>query len=1082
MTIFKALNLNAINGLPTEPIRKHRIDILIAIGLAIAIAISTHLGTYRIPDPIFTDFYAQDVWFGSDIPTVFGNITSFNSDFGRNNKHPLFPLIVFPLVFGLSKLLHLEPLSAARLVVVGVAILWIVSLYALLRIVGCHRLDATLFSILGGISAASMFWLVIPESFSFGSLSILLGLIFVTVTQLRQFSSVWYIAANVLTVSITITNLMVGLLATLVNHRLWKTIQIAVSSILVATGLWIVQRIAFTNSGFPFQPGTFIGEKKFISAPGSGGFLAVLSSFFYQTLILPAVQVLNSPIRPNWVKFETNHLSPGSGGLWGIIAVIAWTGLLGLGLWAFFAIKQHRKLRIVLGLTLAAQLLMHSIYGVEETFIYSLHFAPLLLTLAAFSLLTRFRILSLFLVAVLIVSAGINNRAHFNRIADALWNYGTPHQQVEAQMKLRPNDPWPRSVGHVVLAKPGSSVENKAFYEPGGSFSPQPGSFGVSIWVIDRQGNIKSTSDRIPLNEIQQKLIHLKDREIPGISTKTPHYEASWSSQTTGGWNFNLKPLTKGDTQLVAVVRSVGPAGGEIPSLAWNGQRLLISDRWTVKNIPKLAKVYLGSEGTLSWHREKSPRTHWEDPKGWGYARIELPQGESLNVQIEDNQPTSDPSLKFSKIQPNLTLDLPNPQFMDSLQAQIAHLMMGLVGTRTRPGDPIDYPQPRFRDGAYQMVALARAGQVDVAKQLSTYFAENDFINTTLPEADIPALGIWALEEVAIALKDPNYDRWLWPHIHRKAELIENMLSSNRPGYAVFKESKVPFSENADLIRTDLIAGKIDIAPGEISLNPAVNSISYRALEDAATLADRMKQPNEAKHWRTQAKILKTSWQKANQMRSSEFTNDLWPSWIAASDLSRTTLASQKQTQKSSDNISAKVNFNVTEAHQWLLLDRPEKVWTTLEQLWKTQDSPGLYTWSDRTGTGAIPMPKSFSQWHRFRGWIASSNLTPHYQTSAEVLLLQLDMLTYMDESPNDPTLVIGAGIPKDWLNKPIKVTGQSVKGNLINWSWDGNQMKVQIQDKLMKVKLGPAFPPTTAIKVEAITKPTITKPKKSMQ
>jgi hypothetical protein len=1063
-------------------LRQYRVDLLICLGLAIAIAISTYLGTYAIPSPILTDFYAQDVWFGSDIPTVFGNITSFNSDFGRNNKHPLFPLVVFPVVFTISKLLHLDPLSAVRVVIVGVAMLWICSLYALFRIMGCYRLDATLFSLLGGVSAASVFWLVTPESFPLGSETIILGLAFVALTQYRPLAPGWYIAVNIMTVSITITNWMVGLLATVVNHRWQKALQIVVVALLLATGLWTLQRIVFTNSGFPFQPGTFIGEKKFISAPANGGILAVMSAFFYQTMVMPATKFLNSPIRPDWVKLDVNILAPASGSWWGTIAIISWTALLGLGLWGFFATKQHHKLRIVLGLTLLVQLLMHSIYGVEETFIYSLHFLPLLLTLAAFSLFTRLRPLSLLLATILIVSAGMNNQAQFRTIAATLSNYGTPQQQVAAQMQLRPADPWPRSVGHVVLAQPGSSSDNKAFHEPGGSFSPQPGSFGVSIWVVDSRGNLKTTSDRIPLTEIKQQFTNLADRQVPGIFTKTKYYEASWSVPKAGSWQLNLRSLASAGNRTIVSIRSVGAAGGAIPSLDWNGNRLLISNRWIVKNIPKQAKVYLGSENTAGWSREQSPRSRWVDPNGWGYARIELNPGESGNLLIEDSQPIAAPTLQSTGVTSNLALDLPDPQFGNSLKAQVAHLMMGLVGTRTHPSDPISYPLPRFRDGAYQMVALARAGQLDVAKQLSSYFAENDFINSTLPEADIPAVGIWALEQVAIALKQPDYDRSLWPHIRRKAELIGNMLSSNRPGYPVLAGAKIPFAENSDLIRVDLLAGNMTNTPGTIGINPAANIMSYRALLDAATLADRLQQANDAKRWRSQAAQLKTAWQKANQTGFSAFTDGLWPSGIAQSD-SRTERLSvrvvmaqalQQRWEASRDATGAfrptpqAMHATIAEAHQWILLDRPDRVWSALKWLWQNQTSPGLYTWS---GDDEIAAPKSFSQWHRLRGSISPPQLTPHYWTAAEMLLLQLDMLAHVDRASSSPTLVIGAGIPKDWVSKPMSVKGQLVEGNLVNWDWDGQQMNVQIKGETMKVKVGSVFPNGTQIKVDILPK-----------
>ncbi|PSN15124.1 hypothetical protein C7293_08685 [filamentous cyanobacterium CCT1] len=1053
----------------------HQLDIAIFVGLAIATAIFTYFGTYQIPDPIFTDFYAQDVWFGSDIPTVFGNITSVESDFGRNNKHPLFPLIVFPLVFLLSKILSLDPLSAVRVLIVIVSIVWIGSMYFLLRLMDCHRIDAILFSLLGGVSTASIFWLVVPESFSFGSITILLGLIFAVFAQQQQLSDMWFVAVNIITVSVTITNSMVGIFATIINRHWKKVLQIGTVSLLLATGMWIVQRIIFTNAGFPFQPGTFIGEKKFMATPQQSNLWGVLVSFFYQTMVMPETQLLSSADRPDWIILEPNIFSPASGGLWGAIAVFSWTGLLGLGLWGFFTTKRHLKFRIVLGLTLIAQILMHSIYGVEETFIYSLHFIPLLLTLAAFSVFTRLRPLSLVLAAILLVSAGINNRAQFDHIASALWNYGTPQQQVIAQMKIRTDDPWPRSEGHIVLAKAGSPVEGKAFYEPGGSFSPNPGSFGISIWVVDQRGNLKATSDSIPLRKIEQKLVQNSLHNTSGVLAKTPFYEASWSVSDSSHWQLDLKHLAKADTRLSLVIRSAGPAGGAIPSLDWNGQQLIVSNRWVVQDIPETANVYLGSESTKGWIQEKLPISRWEDPYGWGYARIELGQGENFRILVEDRQFDSVQDYHPFSTTPNVVLDLPNQQFTDSLFAQASHLLMGLVGSRTHPTDPISYPFPRFRDGAYQLVALARVGQLEVAKKLSPYFAENDFFNGTIPEADIPALGIWALEEVASKLQQPEYDQWLWPHVQRKADLIAQMLSSHRPGYPVFASAKLPHTENPDFLKVDLIAGKMQNLPGVITLDPSTSAISYRALMDAATLADRMQQPKEAQRWRTQARQLKTTWQKAVQEGRTAPTDGLWPSGIASSDTK--TMAQTLQNRWTELWAAGELrlpyqagHLELAEAHQWLLLNQPEHVWATLNWFWDNQASPGLYTWGGEE-TDEFPMPESFSQWHKIRGWVNPSNLTPHYWTAAEMLLLQLDMLAYVDQTSSQPTLVVGSGIPKEWLKQPLSAKGLWANGNLVNWTWDGQQMTVQISGQGMPVRLGDSFSAKSLLNVEFLPK-----------
>ena len=82
MKILKTIDFKL--DVPVEKyLRQGRVDVLIVMGLMIAIAISTYLGTAAIPDPIFTDFYAQDVWFGSDIPTVFGNITRACHQLGK---------------------------------------------------------------------------------------------------------------------------------------------------------------------------------------------------------------------------------------------------------------------------------------------------------------------------------------------------------------------------------------------------------------------------------------------------------------------------------------------------------------------------------------------------------------------------------------------------------------------------------------------------------------------------------------------------------------------------------------------------------------------------------------------------------------------------------------------------------------------------------------------------------------------------------------------------------------------------------------------------------------------------------------
>ena len=107
----------------------------------------------------------------------------------------------------------------------------------------------------------------------------------------------------------------------------------------------------------------------------------------------------------------------------------------------------------MIGLALLGQLALHSVYG-RETFLYSLHFAPLLVVLAGLSVLTRVRPLALVLALILTLTVGINNGLQFSKAITVVQNSGPQHHRVQSQMRLPPSDPRTRGVGHVPLAKP----------------------------------------------------------------------------------------------------------------------------------------------------------------------------------------------------------------------------------------------------------------------------------------------------------------------------------------------------------------------------------------------------------------------------------------------------------------------------------------------------------------------------------------------------------------------------------------------------------------------------------------------------
>lgn len=591
-------------------------DILIVIALMTVVSCLSCIWAWFI-SPVLVENSYWDLWFESDIPREFANMIDRWSNHYRTNVHPLFSLIAFPPTYLLTKL-GFESISAVRIVIAFVASVWISLLYWVMRLINCRRFDAIVFSLLGAISGAAIFWFGVPVTYSFGSVSMLTALVIVGLGQYRQLSSWWYLGVSALTLSITTTNWMAGILATFVNHRWKQALQITINAFSLVVILSFVQYLIFPSAEFLLK---IQSEKTYVFNEGSVGALNVIQSFISHTMIVPAIEIIDKTSRPGFatpgIQMVTQLSAPGSGSLWGKVAVLLWTALLGLGIWGLFSIKKHLKLRIVLALIILGQLVLHLLYG-EETFVYSLHFAPFLVILAAMSTLTRARPLALVLAGMLLLSAGINNSLQFNRATESM--RVSDRQQV-------------------LLPAPSNLKQDQGYHRLGGSFSPPESSFGISFWIRDQEGNLQTTSDNIASEEIRQKLVKSDSEDLSGIETSTNYYEAFWSVADPGKWQLHLKTPPNSDSQLMIAIRSVGGTRGEIRSLDWDGQRLLINqlidDRWLIKLEPSPTKVYLGKEKG-DWMMTQRRTAHvWEDWLGLGYALFALDNGNEWNLTIE---------------------------------------------------------------------------------------------------------------------------------------------------------------------------------------------------------------------------------------------------------------------------------------------------------------------------------------------------------------------------------------------------------------------------------------------------------------
>ena len=385
-----------------------RVDLFVCSGLVVLYTII--ISHYFVPDLL----NLQDVWFDSDVHRIVSGMLDRESiAHYRSAVHPIFSLVSSLVPLGLKHLLGLTDIVAMKLVVICVAVFWAISLYALLKLMGCQILDAVIFSMIASASSSTIFWLTVPESYSYGSITVIFALILATLTDSVLLSSSYYVFINIITFGITVTNLMFGIAVTIVNHSLKGTARILFSGLIIVFMVTLFQKLIFTKA--PIL--TFIsmrGENKYTVIPSVARAVSASFSLWSHTMVMPDIILAPYLGIESFLSLSIQNSIPPINSLWGSVATLSWFSLLILGIFSAFRLKTHYKLRLVLGMGLIGQYVLHLIYG-TETFLYSLHFFPLLLTLAALSTLTSYRWLALSLGSVFIVSAAIHNNAMFER-------------------------------------------------------------------------------------------------------------------------------------------------------------------------------------------------------------------------------------------------------------------------------------------------------------------------------------------------------------------------------------------------------------------------------------------------------------------------------------------------------------------------------------------------------------------------------------------------------------------------------------------------------------------------------------------
>lgn len=612
-------------------VRFHRIDRFLIPVLAVLGAGASFVGS-GLPDRRLHEANAWDVWFEADAPRVFGNMTTRSWTNVRSKVHPVFTLVAYGPVYVLRRGLGLSPDTAVRLVIALVAGLWVAAWFGVFRFMGLPPPDAVLFTVFGAGSAAAMFWFIVPETYPFASLSILVVFLLVVGRRERP-SEALTTAASAFSLGMVVTNWMYGLGAALARHPWRRAVQVSVNAFAIVVLLWAVQKKFFPSSEF------FLGnrmETAAIFSAESLGPVAVIRSFVYHTVVLPAIAVVQRPGAGEWPIMITQPALPGSGTAWGLLAVGTWTALLGLGGYAMITLRRLTAFRRLLGATIAGQLILHVVFG-NETFLYSLNFLPPLLAMVALVSLTPLRKWGLGLAAVALLSTGINNTVQMGKAIDFFAEHTELRHDAAAEQARRPDDPWPMLRGRHGLT-PADNVLDAASHWAGGSFVPGYSTFGVTVWLRDADGTLVP-ADRLPAETLIERTVRRTGAPVPDIVTEAGVFRSRWWWAGDRRWTLDLDIPGDTGTQVYLAVRSVPVGRSPVRALTWLNPVLEINHRWSATVTGGEVTVRVGDERTAGWFDAATGPTSWSGDDGWGYAILGPFASGHWAVQLRDQRP-----------------------------------------------------------------------------------------------------------------------------------------------------------------------------------------------------------------------------------------------------------------------------------------------------------------------------------------------------------------------------------------------------------------------------------------------------------
>jgi hypothetical protein len=363
-----------------------------------------------------TSVFSNYVLFNTDIPRVIGDMTIFGGDHYRTKVHPLYVLLVNPLGSSLVRVIGSE-LGTATLLnsflgAAGVLLSFIFFSQYMEKV-----FDAWLLAFVFGMSASQLIFGILPETASLAVCSLIVTYtLFVVSLKKSRANFLPWVLAGVFTLGVTTTNFVQTLICFGICSFLasdgrrppespvragrgnfkpgtWLRWGLRVAGfvtavVLVTAGLALLQRAIYPSASLFFLPESYSEDLHYVDLTAFRKPLEVLGQLLKHFLVInfiaPSPHLVSGP--PGSlpaVDFRVSTFHP-----YGIVALalwIAWWARRGLNFRPAGKAPGFSS-ALILGflLCLGFNLALHSIYGLDDMFLYTGNFTfPVLGILAA---------------------------------------------------------------------------------------------------------------------------------------------------------------------------------------------------------------------------------------------------------------------------------------------------------------------------------------------------------------------------------------------------------------------------------------------------------------------------------------------------------------------------------------------------------------------------------------------------------------------------------------------------------------------------------------------------------------------------